>query len=118
MNWTEWVRWILCILTGIAAAIPLVIRLVNAIKELEYKDVMKKIEDGQFAEILLRMTKYMKQAETRFDDGDVKKEWVMLAVEALADELEYTLTDEDRSALGDMVDAICDAAKVVNTPAK
>ena len=100
---SEWVRLIVSVLSGLAATIPLVIQLV--------KYVRKTIQDKNWPEVVKLVTSYMERAETMFEKGADRKEWVMAMVKASADYINYPV-DED--TLSKMIDSLCDMSKVVN----
>ena len=80
---SEWVRLIVSVLSGLAATIPLVIQLV--------KYVRKTIQDKNWPEVVKLVTSYMERAETMFEKGADRKEWVMAMVKASADTVNYDL---------------------------
>lgn len=97
----------IAILTGLATAIPLVIALVKYIKQA--------IQEKNWNQLLKLVTDLMKEAETKFDTGAQKKEWVMAMVKASADSINYPI---DMSEISKLIDALCDMTKVVNPPIK
>jgi hypothetical protein len=104
---TEWLNIVISILSGIAAVIPLVIKLVEYVK--------KSIKEKNWNEIVKIALDYMKTAETKFTDGATRKEWVIAMVKTSAKGVDYDLDDTAIAKLSDMIDKICDAAKVINT---
>lgn len=103
MNWTEVV---ISIVAGLAAAIPLVIKLV------EY--VRKSVQEKNWSNLLKLVMDLMAQAEIKFENGADRKEWVLAMVKASADSINYTI---DIEAVGDLIDSLCDMSKAVNAPA-
>ena len=101
----EWINYAISILSGLAVAIPLVIKLV------EY--VQKSIKEKNWNKLLDLVMKLMSEAETKFETGADKKEWVLAMVKASADTINY---DIDINAVGDLIDSLCDMANVVNAP--
>ena len=101
----EWINYVISILSGLAVAIPLVIKLV------EY--VQKSIKEKNWNKLLDLVMKLMSEAETKFESGADKKEWVIAMVKASADTINY---DIDINAVGDLIDSLCDMANVVNAP--
>lgn len=99
----EWMRLIVSVLSGLAAAIPLVIQLV--------KYVRKAIQEKKWPEVVKLVTSYMERAETMFERGADRKEWVMAMVKASADTIDYDL---DMDKISDLIDSLCDMSKVVN----
>ncbi|MGM9608365.1 MAG: hypothetical protein ACI3XJ_12755 [Oscillospiraceae bacterium] len=102
----EWVRYIVEILSGLAVVIPLVVKLV------EY--VRRAAEERNWNQIVSLVLEYMKTAEGIFDEGKARKEYVMDAVVASAKGIDYELDDVALAKISDMIDSICDAAKVIN----
>lgn len=99
----EWVRVVLAIVSGLATAIPLVIKLV------EY--VQKATKEKNWNKMLDLVIDLMEEAETKFAEGADRKEWVLAMVKASADSINY---DVDIEAVGAMIDSLCDMSKVVN----
>lgn len=103
----DWVEIIVSILTGLAACIPLVIKLV------EY--VQKAVKEKNWQKLLSFIMDLMQQAEGKFTVGAEKKEWVIMMVKASADTINY---DIDMTEVGNLIDALCDMSNAVNPPAK
>lgn len=110
MNIESWVNIVLAILSGIVTAIPLVVKLVNVVK-----DATKTKNWNQ----LIRMTvDYMTQAEKNFTNGAARKEWVLTMVQTSAVTVNYDLTEDDIQKISDLIDALCDASKILNNEAE
>lgn len=103
MEWTQWVQPVVSLLAGLAATIPLVIKLV------EY--VRKAIMEKNWPQVVKLVMTYMERAETMFDTGADRKEWVMAMVKASADSINYEV---DMDAVSDLIEALCDMSKIVN----
>jgi hypothetical protein len=103
----NWVEIIVSILTGLAACIPLIIKLV------EY--VQKAIKEKNWQNLLTLVMELMQQAEGKFKDGAEKREWVLMMVKASADTINYNI---DMIEVGKLIDALCDMSNVVNPPSK
>lgn len=101
----EYTDLIIAIIAGLATAIPLVIKLV------EY--VRKSVQEKNWGQLVSLVIDLMEEAETKFEDGATRKEWVMAMAKATADSINYEI-DED--SLSKMIDALCDMSKVVNAP--
>ena len=101
----DWMEFAVSILAGLAAAIPLVVKLV------EY--VQKATKEKNWNKMLDLIVDLMEEAETLFADGAQKKEWVLAMVQASANSINY---DVDLVAVGNMIDELCDMTKVVNAP--
>lgn len=110
MQFMDYLNIFIAILTGIATAIPLITKLVNTVKDA----TMSKNWN-----LLIKLTMdYMTQAETNFKTGAERKEWVMSMVKVSAANINYDLTDVDIAKLEDLIDAICDASKILNNAAE
>jgi hypothetical protein len=99
----EYIDLVVAILAGLATAIPLVIKLIEYVK-IAYKN-------GEWDKIVKLATTYMKDAELLFDDGESRKEYVMLKLAETAEHLNYTI---DMEKISDLIDDLCEMAKVVN----
>lgn len=106
MDAVNWVQLITAIFAGLATAIPLVMKLA---------DTIKKATKEKNWNLLLKMAmNYMTEAEKNITSGAERKEWVLSMVKASAVNINYDLTDEDIQKLSDLIDAICDASKIIN----
>lgn len=101
----EWVEYTLSIVAGLAATIPLVIKLI------EY--VRKSIKEKNWPGMLEMVMGYMEVAEGKFKTGAEKKEWVLAMVKASADTINY---DIDMNVVSKMIDDLCDMSNVINPP--
>ena len=101
----QWVNYAVSILSGLAVAIPLVIKLIEYVK--------KSIREKNWNKLLDLVMNLMKEAETKFETGAEKKEWVLTMVKASADTINY---DIDTNAVSELIDSLCDMTKVVNAP--
>ena len=109
MDFNYWIRIAISILSGIAVAIPLVIKLI---------EVVKNATKEKNWNLLLKMTMdYMTEAEKNIASGAERKEWVMSMVIASAANINYPMTDDDVKKIEDLIDAICDASKILNNSA-
>lgn len=102
---TEWTQIIVSVLAGLATAIPLIVKLV------EY--VQKAIKEKNWSDLLHMVMKYMEVAESKFETGAEKKEWVLAMIKASADTINY---DIDMSIVSKMIDDLCDMSHVINPP--
>lgn len=108
MESTEILRFILSILSGLVAAIPLVIQLI--------KYVQKVKQEQNWNEIVKLVTQLMMTAETKLATGADRKEWVMSMVQTSAKGIDYEITEDDLVKISDLIDSMCSMAKVVNSP--
>ena len=100
-----WYEIAISVLTGLAAAIPLVIKLV------EY--VQKAVKEKNWNDLLKLVTNLMEEAEGKFDNGADRKEWCLMMVKASADTINY---DIDLEKVSELIDSLCAMAKIVNAP--
>ena len=109
MDFNYWIQIVISILSGIAVAIPLIIKLVNVVKD---------ATRSKNWNLLIKMTMdYMTEAEKNIASGAERKQWVMSMVIASAANINYTMTDDDVKKIEDLIDAICDASKIINNSA-
>lgn len=94
------------VLAGLAAVIPLVVELV--------KYVQKATKEKNWNAILKLTIDYMKTAETMFEDGASRKEWVLAMVQSSAVSINYDLDEEALAKISELIDSICAAADVIN----
>lgn len=99
----DWVKVIVSVLAGLATAIPLVVELV--------KYVQKAAKEKNWSKLLDMVMNLMQTAEGKFENGADRKEWVLAMVKASADNINY---DIDITAIGNLIDSLCDMSKVVN----
>ena len=96
---------VVSVMAGLAATIPLVVQLV--------KYVQKAVKEKNWPKVIEMVTNYMERAETMFETGADRKEWVMAMVKASADTINY---DIDMDAIGKLIDSLCGMSKIVNAP--
>lgn len=101
-------EFIIEILPGILTCIPLVVALV--------KFVRVSIKNKEWQKIVKFVLEHMTTAEKKYSIGADKKDYVMAAVITSADSIGYPLTDSDIQKISDMIDDICSASKVINSP--
>lgn len=99
----EYLDVILSIVAGLAAAIPLVIKLVQY--------VQAAVKEKNWNKLLDLVMNLMEEAEIKFADGATRKEWVMAMVQASAESINY---DIDMAAISELIDSLCDLTKAVN----
>lgn len=103
----EWVKYIVAILSGIATAIPLVVKLVKVVED--------SVRERNWSKLLGLVMNLMESAETMFDEGTTRKAWVMQYVEAMSDSVDY---DIDMEVVSELIDSLCAMSKQVNSPEK
>ena len=101
----EYLDIILSIVAGLAAAIPLVVKLVQY--------VTAAVKEKNWNKLLDLVMNLMEEAEEKFADGATRKEWVMAMVQASAESINY---DIDMAAISELIDSLCDLTKKVNAP--
>ena len=101
----SWINLIVSILSGLAVAIPLVIKLVEF--------VQKAVREKNWQALLELVTNLMKEAETKFATGAERKDYVIMAVKASADTVNY---DIDMDIVSKMIDDLAAMSKIVNAP--
>ena len=105
MSTEQIVSLVVAVLTGLAACIPLAVKLVQYIQ--------KAMQEKNWGALLGLVVDLMEEAETKFDEGATRKEWVMAMVQTSAEYIAYPI---DTAALSDLIDALCDMTNVVNAP--
>ncbi|MBQ0090677.1 MAG: hypothetical protein KBT27_15230 [Prevotellaceae bacterium] len=94
---------IIAILTGLSTCIPLVIQLIKYIKVA--------MKEKNWSQLLGVITRLMIEAETKFDDGKDRKEWVMTSIKAMSNTINY---DIDYDAIDEMIDALRAMTNMIN----
>lgn len=101
----KWYEILVNILSGIAVAIPLVVKLV------EY--VQKAMREKNWGKLLTLVMQFMAEAEEKFDNGADRRAWVLDMIAASADVVDY---DIDLEEVGKLIDSLCAMSKKVNAP--
>lgn len=101
----KWYEILISILSGLAATIPLVVKLVEWVK--------KAIQEKNWNQLLALVMKLMAEAEEQFDNGSDRKAWVLSMVEVSAKSINY---DIDMNAVSELIDSLCAMSKKVNPP--
>ena len=100
-----WYEIVISMLTGLVAVIPLVVKLV------EY--VQKAVKEKNWNDLLKLVTNLMEEAEGKFDNGEERREWVLMMVKASADTINYDISLDE---VGKLIDSLCAMTKIVNAP--
>ena len=103
----EWLELIIAILSGIAACIPLVIKLVSYVKALA--------KEKNWGKLIVIVSNFMAEAETLYPDGASKKEYVINSVLAIAKTIDYPI---DKDMLSELIDSLTALSKKVNIEKK
>lgn len=107
METSQIINIIVAVLSGLAACIPLVVKLVEYVK--------KATQEKNWAGLLGLVMKLIEQAERKFTDGATRKEWVMAMVQTSAEYVQYPM---DVAALSDMIDELVKLTNKVNVDKK
>lgn len=99
----DWMNYLVSILSGLAIAIPLVVKLI------EY--VQKALREKNWNQLLKLVMNLMEEAEKKFETGAERKEWVLTMLKASADSINY---DIDINAISELIDNLCDMTKAIN----
>ena len=103
----DWLNVILSILSGLAVTIPLVVKLVQTVKA--------SVQEKNWTALVNLVTKFMEEAEPLFQSGDERKNYVMIAIKASADTINYQI---DMDVVSELIDNLCAMSKIVNAPNK
>lgn len=101
------IEMILAILSGLITAIPLVVQLIKYVKT--------SVREKNWAKVLELVVNLMATAENMFATGAERKSWVMMAIKASADTIDY---DIDMEQVSKLIDDLCAMSKVVNAEIK
>lgn len=106
MDYMKWIQFGIAILTGLSVCIPLVIKLVAAIKD--------GAKEGNWNEIVKIVIAQMVEAEKNYTEGAAKKAWVLNQMRVLAKSLNFNYTEIEEQKVSELIDAICAGAKIIN----
>ena len=102
-NINFWIEIVVAILTGLATCIPLVIKLIEVIKD--------SVRNKNWAPMMQLVLKLMAEAEENYATGEEKRVYVLDSIKALESTLNY---DIDVDIVNDMITAIINATKKIN----
>ncbi len=102
----DWVQIVVSVLSGLAVCIPLVVKLVQYVREA--------VNGKRWDAMLKLVITNMQEAETLFATGAERKQWCMRLLAGSAESAGFELTPEDVQKIGDMIDSLCAMAKTVN----
>lgn len=102
----EIIQYIVSILVGLATAIPLVIKLIQYVKQAT--------QEKNWGNLLGLLLDLIEQAEKMFDTGATRKEWVMAMAQTSAEYVAYPL---DSTALSNLIDSLVSMSRNVNAEA-
>ena len=106
MDITKWIDVIISILSGIAVCVPLVISLINTIKQV--------VAEKKWNILVSNVLELMMNAEKDYEKGAERKEYVMNAIKTIAIQIGYNFDTEAEYKVSKMIDEICALSKVVN----
>ena len=98
-----WIEIVIAILTGLATCIPLVVKLIQVIKD--------SVKEKNWAPMMQLVLRLMAEAENNYSTGVEKKAYVLDSINAVKDSLNY---DVDMDAVSAMIDAIILTSKQIN----
>ena len=101
----DWVNVIVSILSGLAVVIPLAVELVKWVK--------KAVQEKNWSKLITLVMTFMAEAEKMFSTGEERKNYVLMAIKASADTINYTIDMEQVSKL---IDELAAMSKIVNAP--
>ena len=103
MSTEQIVSLVVAVLSGLAACIPLAVKLVQY--------VQKAVQEKNWGQLLGLLVDLMEEAEQKFDTGATRKEWVMAMVQTSAEYIAYPI---DTQALSDLIDGLIDMTNNIN----
>ena len=106
MTYMDWIELGLNVLAGLAVAIPAVISLINFVKAIE--------KEKNWSSLLSLVLGYMETAETNFQKGADRKEWVMSMMRKSAATVNFNYDEEAENKISALIDSICDTARKIN----
>lgn len=102
----KWFELLAEVLVGLTIVLPLVLKLVEAVRD--------NVKEKNWDKILAETLKLMTEAEKQFTEGAAKKAWVMAGVRTIAASLEYNYDAVAEQKVSDMIDAMIEASKILN----
>lgn len=103
MNINDWVNVIISVLSGLAVCIPLVVKLVQFIRN--------NVKEKNWSSLMQLVLKFMTEAEVLYSTGAERKVYVMSAIKTIESTLNY---DVDEEVISTMIDSIIEATKKIN----
>lgn len=101
----DWVNVIVSILSGLAVVIPLVVELVKWVK--------KAVQEKNWSKLITLVMTFMADAEKMFSTGEERKNYVLMAIKASADTIDYEI---DMDQVSKLIDELAAMSKIVNAP--
>ena len=103
----EILKIVASVLSGIAVCIPLVVRIVALARESQ--------RSKNWAPVMKLVLELMEEAEGLFAEGELRKVYVMNAIQKSAVYVDYEI---DMNVVSQMIDDLCAMSKVVNAPSE
>lgn len=101
----DWVNVVVSILSSLAIVIPLVVELVKWIKTA--------VQEKNWSKLITLVMTFMADAEKMFQTGEERKNYVLLAIKASADTINYNI---DMDQVSKLIDELAAMSKIVNAP--
>ncbi len=102
-NVNFWIQSLISLLSGLLVLIPLVVKLIQYVR--------LAVKERNWPNMLSLVMSLMAEAETEFETGAERKDFVLNEIEAMAGALNY---DIDLDVVSEMIDAICKASRKIN----
>lgn len=101
------VQYIVSILAGLAVCIPVVVGLINSVRQ--------NVAEKRWDLLMRKVMTFMAAAEEQFKTGAVKRDYVLVMAKTAADEIGVPFDEEK---VGAMIDAMVELSKEINVPKK
>lgn len=109
-KYSMWIELVVAICGTLAVCLPLVTKLCNTIVAF--------VKEKNWNKIIEMTMEYMATAETMFETGAERKEWVLEMVKASAKVSNFNLTEESLAKVSELINQICKTSKKINTKSK
>lgn len=103
----EYSELIVAIVSGIIVCVPMVIQLINYVKELA--------KEKNWRKLIVIASNFMVEAETLYPDGASKKEYVINSIMAISNTIDYPI---DKVMLSELIDSLVALSNKINTDKK
>lgn len=109
-KYSVWIELVVAVCSALTVCIPLVVKLANTIFAF--------VKEKNWNKIIEMTMEYMATAETMFETGAERKEWVLEMIKASAKVSNFNLTEESLAKISELIDQICKTSKQINTKSK
>lgn len=109
-KYSMWIELVAAICGALAVCLPLVTKLCSTIAAF--------VKEKNWNKIVEMTMEYMATAETMFETGAERKEWVLEMIKASAKVSNFNLTEESLAKISELIDQICKTSKQINTKSK